>query len=253
MSSDSLAEADATQAADASADHVVRFEDVHKHYIMGSEEVRALDGVSIGFERGSFWAVMGPSGSGKSTMLNLTGCLDRPSSGEFYLEEEPVSAMTDDDLSELRLRRLGFVFQSFHLLPQLTVLENIQLPLNYLGWTEEDSTARAEELAVLVGLHDRLGHRPVQLSGGQQQRVAIARSLANDPSVLLADEPTGNLDSKTGAQIMEMFQDLNAEGRTILMVTHTPEIAACCPNHLYMRDGKIDRIENGHAMPVSIS
>jgi putative ABC transport system ATP-binding protein len=222
---------------------LIRLDDVRKIYRMGSEEVGALDGVSLTFPEGSFWAFMGPSGSGKSTLLNLLGCLDRPTSGRYLLEGNDVAGLDDDELSDLRLKRLGFIFQSFNLIPQLSVRENIELPLFYLGWEEEDSAARAEELAERVGLGHRLGHRPSELSGGQQQRVAIARALANDPAVILADEPTGNLDTATSKQIMELLVELNAGGKTILMVTHEAEIAAHAKSRLHLRDGKIQAIE----------
>lgn len=221
----------------------VLLEDVYKVYQMGEQEVKALAGVSAKFKRGSFWAIMGPSGSGKSTMLNLLGCLDRPSTGRLFLEGEDVSQMNDDDLSDIRLKYLGFIFQSFNLIQQSTVEENIQLPLHYLGWDPDKSRNRARELASLVGLEDRLDHRPNQLSGGQQQRVAIARALANDPAVLLADEPTGNLDSHTGEEIMRLLTNLNEQGKTIIMVTHEMDIAAHANNILFMRDGLVERIE----------
>lgn len=223
---------------------LIRLEDVFKTYQMGQQEVRALAGVSLEFQTGEFWAIMGPSGSGKSTMLNLLGCLDRPTTGRYLLHGEDVGAMTDDQLSDIRLRRLGFVFQSFNLIPQLTVRENISLPLYYLGWEVHDSEKRAAELAAMVDLGERLNHRPTELSGGQQQRVAIARALANDPKVILADEPTGNLDSATGEQIMGLLGGLHQQGKTIIMVTHEPDIAAHASHHLHMRDGKIDRIEH---------
>ncbi|HUV39898.1 MAG TPA: ABC transporter ATP-binding protein [Planctomycetota bacterium] len=224
---------------------LVDLEDVCKVYQMGIAQVHALAGVSCTFRRGEFLAIMGPSGSGKSTMLNLLGCLDRPTSGRYRLEGVDVGLLDDDDLSELRLRKLGFIFQSFNLIPQLTVQENIELPLYYLGWEAHDSTDRARELAEMVGLGDRLHHRPMELSGGQQQRVAIARSLANDPAVLLADEPTGNLDTATGAQIMELLGTLNREGKTIVMVTHEPDVAVFAGRRLHMLDGVIDRVEGG--------
>jgi putative ABC transport system ATP-binding protein len=217
--------------------------EVWKVYRMGEQEVPALRGVSLDFEPGGFWAVMGPSGSGKSTLLNILGCLDRPSAGRYLLQGEDTGALDDDTLSELRLRRLGFVFQSFNLIPQLTVEENIQLPLYYLGWEPERSLARARELASRFELGDRLRHRPTELSGGQQQRVAIARALANDPSVILADEPTGNVDSKMGEEIMEIISGLNRSGKTIIMVTHESYIAAFARRRLYMKDGSIERIE----------
>jgi putative ABC transport system ATP-binding protein len=230
-------------------DAVVRLEDVRKIYIMGSQEVRALAGVTLDIPRGGFYALMGPSGSGKSTLLNLLGCLDRPTSGRYILEGNDVSILDDDRLSDIRLSHLGFIFQSFNLIPQLTVRENIELPLYYLGWEPQRSAARAEELAGKVGLGERLGHRPMELSGGQQQRVAIARALSNDPAILLADEPTGNLDSATSAQIMALLEELNRPkeqgggGKTIIMVTHESDIAAHARTRIHMRDGRIERID----------
>ena len=235
----------ATILEEDSPEVVVRLDDVRKTYTMGTEQVHALAGVSISLYRGEFWALMGPSGSGKSTMLNVLGCLDRPTAGAYYLEGQRVSDLGDDALSDFRLRHLGFIFQSFNLIPQLTVQENIELPLYYLGWDDEAMRQRAVELAELVGLGGRLRHRPTELSGGQQQRVAIARALSNDPAILLADEPTGNLDSATGEQIMALLGKLNAEGKTIIMVTHEPDIAAHATSRLHMRDGLIDRIEGG--------
>lgn len=222
---------------------VVELEDVTKVYQIGSTQVHALRGVTLSLAEGSFWAIMGPSGSGKSTMLNLLGCLDRPTSGRYVLDGHDVAALDDNALSDLRLRCLGFIFQSFNLIAQLTVRENIELPLYYLDWAPHVSAARAEEMAARVGLADRLNHRPSELSGGQQQRVAIARALATDPSILLADEPTGNLDSVTGEQIMTLLTDLNRQGKTIIMVTHEADIAAHATNRLHMRDGRIDRME----------
>ena len=222
---------------------VIRLTNVTKTYRMGDQDVHAMLDVTLEFEEGTFTAVMGPSGSGKSTMLNLLGCLDRPTSGRYVLSGEDVSELSDDQLSDIRLRYLGFVFQSFNLIPQLTVLENIELPLFYLGWEPEDSARHAREMAELVGLESRLRHRPTELSGGQQQRVAIARALANDPKILLADEPTGNLDSQTGAQIMGMLYDLNSQGKTIVMVTHEQDVAAHASRQIHMLDGRIDRIE----------
>ncbi len=222
---------------------IVKLEDAQKIYQMGTQEVKALAGVTVSFKRGSFWAIMGPSGSGKSTMMNILGCLDRLSSGRYYLEGQDVSTLDDDSLSELRLRHLGFIFQSFNLIPQLTVQRNIELPLYYLGWDSIRSAQRAKEIAEEVGLGDRLGHRPTELSGGQMQRVAIGRALANDPQVLFADEPTGNLDSATGEQILELLVKLNQEGKTIIIVTHEPTIADYARHKLHMLDGRIDRIE----------
>ncbi len=222
---------------------IVRLENARKTYQMGTEEVHALAGVSISFQKGSFWAIMGPSGSGKSTMMNVLGCLDRLTSGAYYLDGKDVSRLDDDSLSELRLSYLGFIFQSFNLIPQLTVQRNIELPLYYLGWDAARSAQRARELAEVVGLGGRLNHRPTELSGGQMQRVAIARALTNDPQIIFADEPTGNLDSATGEQIMELLDNLNRQGKTIIMVTHEPDIAAYARSRLHMMDGLIDRIE----------
>jgi putative ABC transport system ATP-binding protein len=221
--------------------------EITKVYEMGAASVHALAGVSISFRRGEFWAIMGASGSGKSTMLNVLGCLDRPTSGRYLLEGRNVAAIDDDALSESRLRRLGFIFQSFNLIPQLTVRENIELPLYYLGWEVAESAQRAAELADRLGLGDRLDHRPTELSGGQQQRVAVARAMANDPAVLLADEPTGNLDSTTSKQIMLLLAELNAQGKTIIMVTHEPDLASYASHQLHLRDGLIDRIDGAAA------
>lgn len=222
---------------------VIKLEDAYKIYPMGEEEVRALNGVNVSFEKGSFWAIMGQSGSGKSTMMNILGCLDRLTKGRYLLEGEDVSHLDDDALSEFRLRHLGFIFQSFNLIPQLTVQRNIELPLYYLGWEAEESAVRAKEMANSVGLGNRLDHRPTELSGGQMQRVAIARALAGDPQLLLADEPTGNLDTATGDQIIEMLKDLNEQGKTIIMVTHEPDIAAHAKNILVMKDGVVESME----------
>lgn len=223
----------------------VHVEDLHKTYHTGLQDVHAIKGITMSFGKGSFWAIMGPSGSGKSTMLNLIGCLDHPTRGRYLLDGRDVSTLDDDQLSDMRLRYLGFIFQSFNLIPQLTVEENIQLPLYYLGWDAEDSTDRAQELASRVGLADRLSHRPAELSGGQQQRVAIARALANDPVLLLADEPTGNLDTATGSEIMDVLEELNAGGKTIIMVTHETHVAAHATHRLHMRDGIVEAVE-GH-------
>lgn len=224
-------------------EEIVRLEDAQKIYQMGTQEVKALAGVTLSFKRGSFWAIMGPSGSGKSTMMNILGCLDRLSSGRYYLEGQDVSTLDDDSLSELRLRHLGFIFQSFNLIPQLSVQRNIELPLYYLGWDSIRSSRRAKEIAEEVGLGDRLYHRPTELSGGQMQRVAIGRALANDPQILFADEPTGNLDSATGEQILELLVKLNEQGKTIIIVTHESAIADHARYKLHMLDGRIDRIE----------
>jgi putative ABC transport system ATP-binding protein len=222
---------------------MISLRDVVKTYRMGGEEVRALAGVSLDIPEGEFWAILGPSGSGKSTLLNLLGCLDRPTSGSYVLAGEDVSRLSDDALSEIRLNRLGFIFQSFNLIAQSNVEENIQLPLYYQGWEPQPALQRARDLAAQVGLSDRLKHRPRELSGGQQQRVAIARSMANDPSILLADEPTGNLDSATGRDILTLLKELNGRGKTIVMVTHEADIAAHAGRRLYMKDGLVERIE----------
>lgn len=232
-----------THESDRPAEAVIRLTDVRKLYQMGAEKVHALDGVTLDIPSGGYWAIMGPSGSGKSTMLNLLGCLDRPTSGRYLLAGQDVSELDDDQLSDIRLQYLGFVFQSFNLIAQLSVRENIELPLQYLGWDPRRAAQRAAELADLVGLADRINHRPRELSGGQQQRVAIARSLANDPSVILADEPTGNLDSGTSRQIMQLLTRLHEQGKTVILVTHENDIAAFARTHLHMKDGRIDRIE----------
>jgi putative ABC transport system ATP-binding protein len=223
---------------------IVRIDDLTKHYFLESVTVRALRGVSLVVEQGEFVALMGPSGSGKSTLLNLLGCLDRPTEGRYILGDDDVSAMEDDRLSEIRSRYLGFIFQSYNLLPQYTVVENIEVPLLYQGCRINEKTrSRCIQLAELVGLGDRLDHRPMQLSGGQQQRVAIARALVNDPHVILADEPTGNLDSKTSDEIMQMLIRLNSAGKTIIMVTHENDIAAWAKRVIRMRDGQIETDE----------
>jgi putative ABC transport system ATP-binding protein len=205
--------------------------------------VHALRGVSIDVPEGDFVAIMGHSGSGKSTMLNVLGCLDRPSTGRYILAGQDVSQMPDDDLSEIRSRYLGFIFQSYNLIAQLTVVENIALPLQYQNNVNSDTMKKCLDLANLVGLSQRLDHRPSQLSGGQQQRVAIARALVNDPQVILADEPTGNLDTATGEEIMGMLDSLNRGGKTIIMVTHEPDIAARAHRTIRMRDGLVEYAE----------
>ncbi len=221
---------------------IIRLEDLQKTYVLGEENiVRALAGVDLSLNSGSFVAIMGPSGSGKSTMLNILGCLDRPSAGRYFLGGEDVSRMDDDALSDVRGRRIGFIFQSYNLIAQLTVLENIQVPLFYRGEDLKASYDRCVELAKLVGLGDRLTHRPTQLSGGQQQRVAIARSLVNDPLMILADEPTGNLDSKTGAEVLDIITRLNHAGKTIVLVTHDEKVADRAHRIVRMKDGRIDQ------------
>lgn len=235
----------AKQAPSKNHQEIIKLVNAHKIYQMGTEQVNALAGVDVTFKKGSFWAIMGPSGSGKSTMMNILGCLDRLTSGSYYLDGQDVSRLDDDSLSDFRLKYLGFIFQSFNLIPQLTVQRNIELPLYYLGWDARESAVRAKEIAEQVGLADRLGHRPTELSGGQMQRVAIARALANDPQVIFADEPTGNLDSTTGEQILELLIELNELGKTIIIVTHEQAIAEHAKNRIHMLDGLIDRIDGG--------
>lgn len=220
-------------------------QNVVKEYRLGGEVVRALRGVSFDVPEGDYVAIMGASGSGKSTLLNLLGCLDHPTSGNLYLGDENIANASDDRLAELRAGRIGFVFQSFNLIPQLTVLENIEVPLYYQGRLSRGDRDRCRELAKLVGLGDRLSHRPTQLSGGQQQRVAIARALVNDPFFILADEPTGNLDSATTEEILVLFDQLNASGKTIVLVTHEMDVGRRARRIIRLKDGRIESmIEN---------
>ena len=221
-----------------------RLVDIKKDYVLKSETVRALRGVTFEVPAGDYVAIMGPSGSGKSTLLNLLGCLDKPTHGQFFLGADDVARMSDDQLSYIRASRIGFVFQSYNLIQQYTVLENIEVPLLYQGRLTSKGRRRCRELAEMVGLGDRLGPRPTQLSGGQQQRVAIARSLVNDPYFILADEATGNLDSVTSEEILNMFERLNDQGRTIIMVTHEDDVAAHAKRIIRLRDGLLqsDRV-----------
>ena len=222
--------------------YAIEIENLTKVYDMGEEKVHALRGVSAKIGKGEFWAIMGHSGSGKSTMLQILGCIDRPTSGGYRLDGREVSRLDDDALSDVRLKYIGFVFQSFNLIPQLTVAENIAVPLYYQGVDDATSMRRAAEYADYVGLGQRLKHRPNQLSGGQQQRVAIARALATDPVVILADEPTGNLDTAMSVEIMNLFTDLHRRGKTIVMVTHEDDIAAYAEHRIVMRDGLIQEV-----------
>jgi putative ABC transport system ATP-binding protein len=219
--------------------YAARLIDVRKDYVLKSETVRALRGVTFDVPEGDYVAIMGPSGSGKSTLLNLLGCLDKPTSGQFFLGPDDVSQMTDDQLSHTRASRIGFVFQSYNLIQQLTVVENIEVPLYYQGRINAASRKRCRELAEMVGLGARLNHRPSQLSGGQQQRVAIARSLVNDPYFILADEATGNLDSVTTEEILYLFQELNNAGKTIILVTHEDDVAQHAKRIIRLKDGVV--------------
>jgi putative ABC transport system ATP-binding protein len=220
---------------------IVQFDNVRKTYQMGVVQVDALRGISFQVNGGEYISIMGPSGCGKSTLLNLLGCLDRPTDGRYYLGGEDVSVMQDDSLSSVRGSRLGFIFQSYNLIQQLTVLENIEIPLYYQGLPEDQSRKKAQSLAELVGLEHRLNHKPYELSGGQQQRVAIARALVNDPLLILADEPTGNLDSASGAEILRVFDDLNGQGKTLIMVTHDTSVARRSHRTISLRDGLIEK------------
>ncbi len=230
---------------------IVQVINLVKHYHMGDVPVRALRGVNLAFDEGDFIALMGPSGSGKSTLMNVLGCLDRPTEGQYILRDQNVADMSDDELSEVRSAYLGFIFQAYNLLPQYTVVENIEIPLLYQGVRlNEQTRARCVALAEMVGLGDRLDHRPLQLSGGQQQRVAIARALVNDPQVILADEPTGNLDSRTSDEIMMTLSELNRAGKTIIMVTHENDIAAWARRVIRLRDGMVESdVRNDHDAP----
>lgn len=227
---------------------VIELKDIMKTYVMGDSIVHALDHVNVKIEFGEFTSIMGPSGSGKSTMMNILGCLDRPTSGEYYLDGKEIAGYDDNELARTRNAKIGFVFQNFNLLSKLTAQANVALPLVYAGVDEEERMERAKAALEAVGLGDRLDHRPNEMSGGQRQRVAIARALVNNPAIIMADEPTGNLDTKSSYEIMDIFKKMNADGKTVVMVTHEPDIARQTKRVLVMRDGRLssdDRILKG--------
>lgn len=217
--------------------------DVSKIYHLGGETVYALAGLSLTIRPGEFTAIMGPSGSGKSTLMNILGCLDRPTNGSYMLDGQEVAKLDDDQLATTRNKKIGFVFQSFNLLPRMSTLQNVALPMVYAGVAKEERIQRAQQVLRMVGLEDRMHHQPNELSGGQRQRVAIARALVNDPTIIMADEPTGNLDTKSGDEVMAIFSELNSQGRTIILVTHEPEIAQYAQRIVHVRDGLIERDE----------
>ena len=222
---------------------VISIKDLKKTYIMGMEEVRALQSITLDVEKNEYMALMGASGSGKSTLMNLLGCLDSPTSGDYYLNGKNVSIMSDSQLAEIRNKEIGFVFQTFNLLPRLSALDNVALPLVYAGLSKSERNDKAASVLESVGLGDRITHKPNELSGGQRQRVAIARALVNDPAIILADEPTGNLDTKTSIEIMEIFERIHENGNTIIVVTHEPDIAEHCHRMVRLRDGLVETDE----------
>ena len=219
---------------------IIEIKGLKREFLVGSEIVKALKGVDVSVMKNEYLAMMGPSGSGKSTLMNLLGCLDTPTAGAYNLNGTNVSSLKDDDLAEIRNKEIGFIFQTFNLLPRLTALENVSLPLVYAGYNSEDRKIKAQDVLEKVGLGDRMDHRPNQLSGGQRQRVAVARALVNDPSIILADEPTGNLDSKTSLDIMRLFEEIHEMGNTLIVVTHEEEVASHAHRILRLRDGMVE-------------
>ena len=219
---------------------IIKTNNLKRTYVTGTQSVDAIKGIDLEIQRGEFLSIMGPSGSGKTTLMNIIGCLDTATSGTYYLNEKLVNNLSDDELSKIRNKEIGFVFQSFHLLARNSALNNVMLPLRYAGFRENDAIKRATEVLEKVGLSDRIDHSPSELSGGQQQRVAIARALVNKPSIIFADEPTGNLDSKTGEDVMKLFQDLNDQGQTIILITHEEDIAIQSKRIINIKDGLIE-------------
>ena len=238
---DTTAERMASLPPDVPRDAIILVTNLQRDYVMGSETVHALRGVNLTIRRNEFVAIMGPSGSGKSTLMNMIGCLDTPSEGEYWLNGYRVSDLGDDELARIRNKEIGFVFQTFNLLPRATALQNVELPMVYAGVSSKERRAAAGAALGRVGLGDRMQHRPNELSGGQRQRVAIARALVNKPSIILADEPTGNLDSVTSEDILKLFDQLHKEGQTIVLVTHEPDIAAHAHRQIHLRDGRVER------------
>ena len=220
--------------------NVIEVNNITKHYLLGTQTVEALRGVSFGIKQGEFIAIMGPSGSGKSTLMNIIGCLDSPTNGTYHLNNKEVSTLEGDELAGIRNKEIGFVFQNFHLLARNSALDNVMLPLKYAGFNKQDQLDKAKDTLSKVGLESRMSHQPSELSGGQQQRVAIARALVNNPSILFADEPTGNLDSQTGQDVMQLFHNLHQQGQTIILITHENEIASEAERVIYIKDGLIE-------------
>jgi len=230
---------------------LIKITDIKRNFALGDEIVYVLKGIDLEINKGEYVALMGPSGSGKSTLMNLLGCLDTPTSGSYILNNKDVSKMKDDELAEIRNKEIGFVFQTFNLLPRTTALDNVALPMIYAGYSKSDRTARAEEVLNQVKLGDRMDHHPNQLSGGQRQRVAVARALVNKPSIILADEPTGNLDSKTSIEIMTLFNEIHAQGNTVILVTHEEEIAEYAHRVIRLRDGVVESDVRKEMMPTN--